>query len=314
MEYHVKTENLGKIYKKWYESDGKHSLTSLSIEVPAGCIFGFLGRNGAGKTTTIRLMLGLTRPTTGEFWLLGKKSSDNSVKKDIGYMPELPTLDMRDTPRSLLHMIGKISRMPDNEIEKRTDEVLAEVGLKDNIDDRFGSFSKGMKQRAELAQALLSDPKLLILDEPFSGLDPLARREVRDLIIRYNKEKNTTVFFSSHILADVEIMCDAIGIIDKGVLKAVGQKEDLLGIDIIEISGKNIQPAGQMFLEKMSDQISRDKDKVSVFVSPNKDPEKIADIFRKHGASDIKIQKHCKSLEDFFMATVGSDAGAGVST
>lgn len=308
MDYHVKTEDLGKIYKRWYECAGNCALCSLTIEVPAGSVFGFLGRNGAGKTTAIRLMLGLTRPTTGRVWLLGKEVDDMAVKKDIGYMPEMPALDMRDTPRTLLTMVGRLSGMPQALIAKRIEEVTAEVGIQNSIDAQFGTFSKGMKQRGELAQALFANPKLLILDEPFSGLDPLGRREIRDLIIRYNKSKNTTVFFSSHILSDVEFMCDSFGIIDKGVLKTVGQKDELLGIDYIEVSGVGIQQAGQMFLEKMSDHISREKDKLSVFVAPNKDSDKVAEIFRKHGATDVRIQKRCKSLEDFFIATVGSEA------
>ena len=256
MEYHIKTADLGKTYKNFFSKKTNNALKSHSIEVPAGTIMGFLGRNGAGKTTTIKLLLGLVKGTQGSAEMMVHDISDKRSRQDIAHMPEVANLDTRDATRNLLRTVGRLVRMDFDTIKTRIAEVIIEVGLQDKEDEVLGNFSKGMKQCALLAQAIFAKPKLLILDEPFSGLDPIGRKEVRNLITRNNKELNTTVFFSSHILADVEVMCDSIGILHNGELKALGEKEDLLGIESIEISAKDVDPNGLVFIEKLSDNIS----------------------------------------------------------
>lgn len=194
--------------------------------------------------------------------------------------------------------------MTKEDIASRTEEVLDEVGISDRRQDCVATLSKGMVRRLELAQTLFANPRLMILDEPFYGLDPVGRIEIRNLIMRYNREKGTTVFFSSHILSDVETMCDSIGILDKGVLKVVGQKDDLLGIESIEISSTPVDRNGMMFIEKFSDNISKTKDSLSVFISPGNSPSKIEKLLEKYGGKNIKVTKHYRDLEDFFTQTV----------
>ncbi len=306
MEYHIRTEDLSKTYKRLFGPKNE-ALKSLSIEVPAGTVMGFLGQNGAGKTTTIKILLGLVRASSGKAEVMGKSVVETYSRKEVAYMPELPSLSPRDTPVDFLRLVGRICHMEKAAIQKRIPEVLNEVGLTGKERVRFSDFSKGMKQRAELAQALLPEPRLLILDEPFSGLDPGGRREIRNLIMRYKEKRCATVFFSSHILADVETLCDSIGILDKGELKVVGLKDDLLGLKSIEVSASSVDPTGMMFLEKMAEQSSRDHDRFSVFLNPSKDVDKVKNLFEKYGGQDIKVRKHCKDLEEFFMATVGTE-------
>ena len=303
MDYHIKTKDVGKVYKQFLKQD-ICALKRLSIEVPAGSVMGFLGPNGAWKTTTIKLLLGLISPSYGTIEVRGFDLSDPRSRESVAYMPELPALDKRDNALSFLKLIGEITKMESKELASRIEEVLVEVGLTGKEDVLFSTYSKGMIQRIQLAQALLSKPELLILDEPFSGLDPVARLEVRDLIMRYNKEYGTTVFFSSHILSDVEVLCDSIGIINQGELCVVGNKEDVLGVEFIEISGVNVSRPGMMFLEKMCSHSTLHGDCFSIFISPDKDIERFKRLFSKYGASDVKVERHCRSLESFFMETI----------
>lgn len=304
MEYHIKTTELGKTYKKFFSNKSVTALKSLSIEVPAGTVMGFLGMNGAGKTTTIKLLLGLIKPTQGSAELMGLDISNNNSRIGVSYMPESANLNRSGTARKLLTTTGLLSKMDEIEIKKRIDEVISEVGLEGKEDIPFGNLSKGMKQRILLSQAIFTKPKLLILDEPFSGLDPVKRRDVRDLIVKYNKKFGTTVFFSSHILSDVEVMCDSISILHNGELKAIGTKEDLLGIETYEVLGNNINSNGILFIEKMSDSITKKGEQLSAYINPSKDPEKIVKLFEKYGATDIKLIKHTRNLEKFFSEVV----------
>jgi ABC-2 type transport system ATP-binding protein len=305
MEYHIQTENLSKTFDMGRMGKRIHALDSLSLEVPSGSVMGFLGRNGAGKTTTIRILLGLIKPTAGTAKLMGKSVSDCAAREHVSYMPEAPALDPRDNAVTFFQIVGRIVGIAPPEIMRRMERVLAEVGLEGRENTMFSTYSRGMKQRFELAQALFTEPRILILDEPFSTLDPIGRIEIRDLILRYNRESGVTVFFSSHILSDVEIMCDFIGILDEGKLRAVGEKRDLLGIERIEVSGRGIDSNGRMFLEKMSSSIVRDDECISLFLSPNQDPGRIVDTMQRYGGTDIRITEHCRNLETFFTETVG---------
>lgn len=301
-DYHIKIEDLGKTYGGFFKR--VEALKSLSLEVPAGTIMGFLGRNGAGKTTTIQSLLGLVRPTRGTAWLLGIPITDPKSRDKVSYMPETAHLGDEDAPADLFAMIGKLAGMPRKEARDKTETILNEVGLAGCLRQRFSEMSKGMKQRVELAQALFTEPELLILDEPFSGLDPIGRREIRDLIIRRNKERGTTVFFSSHILTDVEVMCDSIGILDHGELKAIGQKEDLLGLESVEVVGEGVDATGMMFIEKTSDNVLKKGDRVSVFVPPDQNHQKVVDLLNRYKARNVKVIKHHRALEEFFSETV----------
>jgi ABC-2 type transport system ATP-binding protein len=204
----------------------KRALQPLHLTVEDGEIFGFLGPNGAGKTTTLKMLMGLVFPTAGTARILGKEWTDPEVKAQIGFLPEQPYFYDYLTAHELLEYYGQLSGVPAKDRKKRVEEVLQRVGLSDIKGIQLRKFSKGMLQRAGIAQAILHNPKLVFLDEPMSGLDPLGRRDVRDLIQQLQQE-GKTVFFSTHILSDAEALCDRVAIINKGELRGVGAVEEL---------------------------------------------------------------------------------------
>jgi ABC-2 type transport system ATP-binding protein len=204
------------------------ALKSLDLNISAGSVFGFLGRNGAGKTTTIRLMTGLGRPSSGTAWINGVKIThgDGSARMTFGYLPEEPAFYGWMTPWDFMNYVGKIFGLNETERHQRIEELLDLTDLQHAAKRRIGGFSRGMRQRLGLAQALIHKPPVLLLDEPTSALDPAGRRDVLALISRLRGQ--TTVFLSSHILADVERVCDTIGVIHEGQLLLVSGRDDLL--------------------------------------------------------------------------------------
>jgi len=204
----------------------KRALSPLRLIVEDGEIFGFLGPNGAGKTTTLKLLMGLVFPTSGSARLLGQEWTDPEVKAQIGFLPEQPYFYDHLTAHELLNYYAQLSGVPAKERSCRVDSTLHRVGLKDVHGVHLRKFSKGMLQRVGIAQAILHDPKLVFFDEPMSGLDPMGRREVRDLMEQL-KQEGKTVFFSTHILSDAETLCDRVAIIHKGELRGNGAVADL---------------------------------------------------------------------------------------
>jgi ABC-2 type transport system ATP-binding protein len=204
----------------------KRALRPLHLTVDEGEIFGFLGPNGAGKTTTLKLLMGLVFPTAGSARILGMELNDPRMKVQIGFLPEQPYFYDYLTARELLEYYGRLSGVPGKQRSRKLDEVLARVGLPDVGGVQLRKFSKGMLQRVGIAQAILHEPKIVFLDEPMSGLDPMGRREVRDLMEQL-KQEGKTVFFSTHILSDAEALCDRVAIIHLGELRGVGAVEEL---------------------------------------------------------------------------------------
>ena len=205
------------------------ALKPLDLEIPTGTVFGFLGRNGAGKTTTIRLLTGLARPTSGKAWVDGVETTggEDIARRQFGYLPEEPAFYTWMTPLEFLDYIGKLFYIETAERRDRIEELLELAGLADVKKRRIQGFSRGMRQRLGLAQALIHRPPVLFLDEPTSALDPAGRREVLNLVERLRGE--TTVFLSSHILDDVERVCDTLGVIRQGELLLVAGRDELLG-------------------------------------------------------------------------------------
>jgi ABC-2 type transport system ATP-binding protein len=204
----------------------KRALQPLHLTVEHGEIFGFLGPNGAGKTTTLKMLMGLVFPTGGTARILDTEWTDPEVKAQIGFLPEQPYFYDYLTAHELLDYYGQLSGVPGKDRKPRIEEMLQRVGLTDIKGVQLRKFSKGMLQRVGIAQAILHNPKLVFLDEPMSGLDPLGRREVRDLILQLQQE-GKTVFFSTHILSDAEALCDRVAIIHQGELRGVGAVEEL---------------------------------------------------------------------------------------
>jgi ABC-2 type transport system ATP-binding protein len=204
----------------------KCALRPLHLSVEEGEIFGFLGPNGAGKTTTLKLLMGLVFPTGGSARILGMELNDPRMKAQIGFLPEQPYFYDYLTAKELLEYYAQLSGVPAQGRRRKVIEVLSRVGLPDAAETQLRKFSKGMLQRVGIAQAILHDPKVLFLDEPMSGLDPIGRREVRDLMVEL-KRLGKTVFFSTHILSDAESLCDRVAIIHQGELRSMGAVADL---------------------------------------------------------------------------------------
>jgi ABC-2 type transport system ATP-binding protein len=203
------------------------ALQGLSLTVSPGEVFGFLGPNGAGKTTAVKLLLGLTRPTGGEGWVLGSPMGDRPTRRRIGYLPELFRYQDWLTAREVLALHCALARLPRSSWAEQIDEALRAVGLLGRERDRVGTFSKGMQQRLGLGVALLGRPDLVVLDEPTSALDPVGRHDVRE-IIHALKRRGTTVFLNSHLLTEVEHVCDRVAIVDHGRVIACGTLGELL--------------------------------------------------------------------------------------
>ena len=208
--------------------DGVKAVDGLSLSLAKGEIMGFLGTNGAGKTTTIKMLLGLLKPTEGSVTVLGGAPSDPATRARIGYMPEIAYYYPYLNARELLAFYGGICGMDSKTVKARTDELLVAVDLKDAAKRPLKTYSKGMLQRAGIAQALLNDPELLVLDEPFTGLDPLARIHFRELM-RSLRDQGKSIFFSSHELGETELLCDKVAIMKKGKCVYQGPVKELAG-------------------------------------------------------------------------------------
>lgn len=217
----IRTEELTKIYGKIT------ALNSLNLEVPDNVVFGFLGPNGAGKTTTVKLLTGFSRPTSGQAWVAGEEIGKDSpaLQARTGLLPDVPAFYNWMRGREFLHYAGELHRMPRSDIRKRADELLEMVDLKSAANRRIGGYSRGMRQRLGIAQALINRPQVLFMDEPTSALDPIGRREILELIL--NLRETTAIFMSTHILSDVERVCDMVGIVNKGKLLTVASMEEL---------------------------------------------------------------------------------------
>ena len=230
----LQVENLRKEFIRGFFRKRTIAVDGISFDVRPGEVFGFLGPNGAGKTTTMKMLMGLIHPSAGKATLLGAQIGDIAAKRKIGYLPENPYFYDYLSALEFMHMVGRIYGLPRAERQARADRLLDRVGLAMAKTRAMRSYSKGMLQRVGLAQALMGDPELVVLDEPMSGLDPIGRREVRDLIVEL-REQGKTVFFSTHILADANLLCDRVAIIVKGKLRDVGPLGELLSPKVLKI-------------------------------------------------------------------------------
>jgi ABC-2 type transport system ATP-binding protein len=299
MSYSIKIDSLSKTFKGKKRSYVE-ALKELTLSVAQGEVFGFLGPNGAGKSTTIKILMGLIFPTSGTASLLGNSVSLPESRKRLGYLPENPSLYDFLTAREYLDFIGRSFDMDSAVIASRTAEVLDMLQLSDAADRPVRSYSKGMVQRLGLAQALLHDPDLYILDEPMSGLDPIGRSLVKD-IIRKLKEQGKTVFFSTHITADVEAVCDRVGIIAKGKLEALDTVENIMRSGIL---GYTVQVSGTADLSVGGCTLSEAKGALYEYDVP-KDGfnDFIATVASKGGKVEL-IETKRKDLEEFFLEIV----------
>ena len=304
----VKTEGLTKEFRTGFWRTRVRVLHDLNLEVRQGEIFGYLGPNGAGKTTTMNLLMGLIYPTAGRAWILGRDVSDVAVKAAVGFLPENPYFYTYLTGWEFLNFYGQLFGIPSGERRRRIEELLHLVGLSDAGKLQLRKYSKGMLQRIGLAQALINDPQAVFLDEPMSGLDPVGRKEVRDLILSL-KAKGKTVFFSSHIIPDVEMICDRVGIIVNGRLIRVGPLEELLGSELesIEISASGLDDAAMVEMAQWSVRPPVHRgEKVFFAVGTEKEAMQVVERLLKMGALIHAILPHRLTLEEHFLREVAN--------
>jgi ABC-2 type transport system ATP-binding protein len=292
---------LEKIYNAgFWRKRSKQALRPLTLAVEEGEIFGFLGPNGAGKTTTLKILMGLVFPTAGSARILGLELDDPRMKAQIGFLPEQPYFYDHLTARELLHYYGQLSGVDVKQLSSKVDAVLEQVQLSASANVQLRKFSKGMLQRAGIAQAILHDPKVVFLDEPMSGLDPMGRREVRSLIEDL-KARGKTVFFSTHILSDAEALCDRVGVIHQGELRGVGAVAALTAgvhgkVEIVW-HGATIPPG----IRNMGAECHAAGETARVIV-PEENQDAALEALRRERLRLISVVPVRSSLEDYFVA------------
>ncbi len=302
----IEIESLSKEYETgFWKRRRVRALDRLSLTVAAGEIFGFLGPNGAGKTTTLKILMRLIFPSEGHARILGRDISDRATKARIGYLPERPYFYDYLTPREFLEYCAQLFGYAQDVRRARAAELLALVRLDEKSwDKQMRKLSKGMLQRVGLAQALVNDPEVIFLDEPMSGLDPIGRREVRDLIAA-QRVRGATVFFSSHILSDIEVLCDRAAILRGGRLDHIGTLEELRarggeGRMEITIAGDSSQLA-TAFDDVAGAQTSVTPGGVRVEVESERDVDRVLSLARGVGSRLVGVQSIGGSLEELFM-------------
>jgi ABC-2 type transport system ATP-binding protein len=278
------------------------AVKGVSFDVRRGEIFGFLGPNGAGKTTTLKMLTGLIAPTGGEAFLFGQRVPSAAARQRIGFLPENPYVYPYLTPREFVELCGRLSGVSGHALRSRTMEVLTKVGIAYAADRQVRRLSKGMLQRTGLAAALVADPEMLILDEPMSGLDPVGRKEVRDLIFG-EREAGRTIFFSSHILSDVEAMCDRVTILRQGEVVVSGSIRGLLRGDVVrtDVTLAGATPALREALVEAGFTVGERPDVVVVEVVGE---ARVSEVLRSAldaGARVVEVVPRRETLEDLFL-------------
>ncbi len=273
----VETHNLTKVYRDFWGRQKVQALKALDLEVKRGEIFGLLGPNGSGKTTTIKLLLGLLFPTSGRALVFGKDASDVSKNERIGYLPEESYLYKFLNAEETLDFYGRLFNMPAAQRRQRTDEMIDLVKLDWARRRQLKEYSKGMTRRIGLAQALINDPDLIVLDEPTTGLDPIGTREMKDLILRL-RDEGKTVLLCSHLLPDIQDICDRIAILHSGELKELGRIDTLLTVqDETQIRAKGLSSEAE---------------------------EQIRAVIKQHGGELLAMEHPTSTLEELFLGIV----------
>jgi ABC-2 type transport system ATP-binding protein len=302
----IEIENLTKDYPFGFlHLKKKRSLESLTMQVESGEVFGFLGPNGAGKSTTIKLLVGLIFPESGTARILGKPITDIEMHRDIGYLPEQPYFYDYLTAAELLDYFARFHDLTAADRKERVARMLKKVGLETARKIQLRKYSKGMLQRVGLAQAILHEPQVVILDEPMSGLDPIGRREVRDIILELKRE-GRTVLFSTHILSDAEMLCDRVGVIVGGKLRGVGAPGELVGMKaqgmeiLFELPGSGANAANIIA------KATKTGDRYRLQVSEEELYEALEQL-RGAGAKILSLAQVKATLEEYFMHLIEAD-------
>ena len=302
----VEIENLTKDFLVgFWKKHPVRALDNLSLQVSRGEIFGFLGPNGAGKSTTLKILMHLLHPSSGEARILGEPVDSVKMRRKIGFLPENPYFYDYLTPEELLTYVGRLFGLRQPDLSKKVDLLLETVGLTDARRIQLRKFSKGMVQRIGIAQAIINDPEIVFLDEPMSGLDPLGRMEVRRIITAL-KSKGVTVFFSSHILPDVEALCDRVAILNKGKLQEVGALEEILKV---RIEGHEVILAGWTdetlkTMQETCEEVRPMGDRLHIRISNPEQMEAVLKSVFEQKLKLISMNPIRPSLEEYFFQEI----------
>ncbi|GMV37215.1 MAG: ABC transporter ATP-binding protein [Fimbriimonadales bacterium] len=300
----IRTENLTKTYSSRWQGK-RNAVDNLTLTVSEGEIFGLLGPNGAGKTTVIKMLLSIIYPTSGRAWIMGRDIGDIRLHFELSYLPEKPYYYEHMTGLEVLDYYGKLFRIPAKERERRAAELLERVGLAGDAHKPIGQYSKGMQQRIGLAQCLLNDPKILFLDEPTGGLDPLAHTQIRSLILAL-RDEGKTVFISSHELSEVERICDRVAMMFEGRVIKEGTLDTLLAGGRIEMIAENVPQEVHDSLHRDGVIVSLSEGRLIADFPDDGSVNEAVDLVRSKQGRVISIIPRRKRLEDWFVETVGA--------
>lgn len=329
----INVEQLSKTYSEGLVFRKNHpALRNVTLQVRAGEVFGLLGPNGAGKTTLIKVLLGILHPNRGQASVLKMPAGSKAARRKIGYLPENLVFPRHHTGRSALYFYGRLSEMSDSEIAKRENELFELVDLKGRQHEAVRRYSKGMRQRLGLAQAMLHDPDLLILDEPTDGLDPMGRSQIRDVLDQL-KKRGKTVFLNSHILQEVELICDRVAIMAKGELRGIGTIDELIAQHADQRRGylrmevfaneARLRPFLEHYGEFQCSRITASPDagldsaseltRVDIRSIDQTGVDQLIDRLRQEKISILRMERSRPSLEQVFMNIVSAASQGGIS-
>ena len=303
-EIAIATHSLAKTYSSAFGRKKVHALRGIDIEVRAGEIVGILGPNGAGKTTLLKILLGVVSPTSGTAELFGRPIGEAKARQNLGYLPENHRFSPYLTARQTLDVYGRLSDMSSEMRKERIPRLVEEAGLSSWIDTRVGKFSKGMMQRLGLAQALMNDPDIIVLDEPTDGVDPVGRREIRDRL-RALKARGKTVLINSHLLSEIEMICDRVEILNKGKIVRSGSIDDFVKDGTgWRFSVRNLP--SELDLSRFGVKIEGSGPDVEILMESG-DPaqlNELIDRLRAAGVTILSIERHRRSLEAGFIEII----------
>jgi len=304
VELAIETVEISKKYR------GFMAVKDLSLSVPRGEVFGFLGPNGAGKTTTIMMLLGNVRPSSGRATLLGKPIGDVQTRRMVGFLPEKFQFHDFLTATEFLQLHGKLAGMSSTARAQRIPEVLERVGLGDRAKSKIREFSKGMQQRIGLAQAILHDPELVILGEPTSALDPIGRRDVRDIVLEL-RGRGKTVLLNSHLLSEIEMTCDRVAIVKRGQIATQGTMDELLAFSSsIDVEVREMNDAAMKALQQVSAKLKFERvpiRKFTVWVRGEDDIPEVARALVENGVKLLSLVPKRETLEELFVRIIETE-------
>jgi ABC-2 type transport system ATP-binding protein len=303
MPYAIETEGLTKVFRKNWGKQEFRAVDGISLRIESGTTFGLLGPNGAGKTTFVKMLLSCSHPTAGSAKVFGENTLNRHAREPIGYLPENHRFPTYMTGRGMLDFYGALSGMDSAARRRRIPELLELVGLAQWGDTRLGKYSKGMLQRVGLAQALMHEPRLLVLDEPSDGVDPVGRRQIRDILEALEK-KGVTIFLNSHLLVEVELFCRDVAIINKGKVALQGSVSNLTAGSGYHVEAENVPDNLAAELNQSAKATMPNDGKFAVLFDNREAANRAVDLLRAQQCPIEKFARVHSTLEDIFMRTV----------